>query len=66
VISRPHRPNFKVLGAFVALALTAALTATTASSAQKITAGATCKKLNAKATYANKSFTCIKKNGKLV
>lgn len=35
-------------------------------SAPKITPGTVCKKVNTKATYANKSFTCIKKKGKLV
>ena len=37
-----------------------------ASSAQKITSGSACKRVNVKATFANKTFTCIKKNGKLV
>lgn len=48
------------------LLIVVSLTPISAYSAQKITAGTTCKKLNTKAIYANKSFTCIKKNGKLV
>ena len=35
-------------------------------SAQKITAGATCKGLNKKVEYKNKSYTCVKKGNKLV
>ena len=35
-------------------------------SAQKITAGATCKGLNKKVDYKNKTYTCIKKGNKLV
>lgn len=38
----------------------------TAFSAQKITPGSICKKVNAKATYLNKTYTCIKKGNKLV
>lgn len=48
------------------LLLSVALTPNAAFSAPKITPGATCKKINAKVTDANKTFTCIKKNGKLV
>jgi len=35
-------------------------------SAQKITAGASCKGLNKKVDYKNKTYTCIKKGNKLV
>ena len=35
-------------------------------SAQKITAGASCKGLNEKVDYKNKTYTCIKKGSKLV
>ena len=35
-------------------------------SAQKITAGASCKGLNKKVNYKNKTYTCIKKGNKLV
>ena len=35
-------------------------------SAQKITAGASCKTLNKKTIYQNKTYTCIKKGTKLV
>ncbi|MFZ9342886.1 MAG: hypothetical protein ACO24P_04735, partial [Candidatus Nanopelagicaceae bacterium] len=35
-------------------------------SAQKITAGASCKGLNKKVDYKNKTYTCIKKGSKLV
>ena len=38
----------------------------TSYSAQKITAGATCKGLNKKVDYKNKTYTCIKKGNKLV
>ena len=38
----------------------------TSHSAQKITAGASCKGLNKKVDYKNKSYTCIKKGKKLV
>ena len=33
---------------------------------QKITAGASCSKINSKATYQNKIYTCVKKGKKLV
>ncbi|MFM7979418.1 MAG: hypothetical protein ACKPKO_08895, partial [Candidatus Fonsibacter sp.] len=35
-------------------------------SAQKITAGASCKGLNKKVDYKNRTYTCIKKGSKLV
>ena len=38
----------------------------TSHSAQKITAGTSCKTLNKKTNYQNKTFTCIKKGSKLV
>jgi len=38
----------------------------TSHSAQKITAGSSCKGLNKKVDYKNKSYTCIKKGKKLV
>ena len=38
----------------------------TSYSAQKITAGASCKSLNKKVDYKNKTYTCIKKGNKLV
>ena len=38
----------------------------TSYSAQKITAGASCKGLNKKVEYKNKSYTCVKKGNKLV
>ena len=54
----------------VALSITFALLLSlflpTSHSAQKITAGASCKGLNKKVDYKNKSYTCIKKGKKLV
>jgi M6 family metalloprotease-like protein len=38
----------------------------TSHSAQKITAGASCKSLNKKVDYKNKTYTCIKRGNKLV
>ena len=62
--------TFRRRKASAAVALTAALTISlvplSAFSAQKISAGASCKKLNSKATANNKTYTCIKKGTKLV
>ena len=52
------------IGLIVALILT--LLPITAFSAQKISPGSTCKILNQKVTYQNKSYTCIKSGKKLV
>lgn len=49
-----------------ATALILSLVPLSAFSAQKISAGAPCTKLNSKATANKKTYTCIKKNGKLV
>ncbi|MFM8752302.1 MAG: hypothetical protein ACKOEB_03800 [Actinomycetota bacterium] len=49
-----------------ATALILSLVPLSAFSAQKISAGAPCTKLNSKATANNKTFTCIKKGAKLV
>jgi len=51
-------------GALIALAVV--LIPVTAVSAQKITPGSTCKVLNQKVVYQNKTFTCIKSGKKLV
>jgi len=51
-------------GLLVALTLT--LIPITAFSAQKITPGSTCKVLNQKVVYQNKTYTCIKSGNKLV
>ena len=51
-------------GLLVALTLT--LIPITAFSAQKITPGSTCKVLNQKIVYQNKTYTCIKSGNKLV
>ena len=51
-------------GALIALAVV--LIPVTAVSAQKITPGSTCKALNQKVVYQNKTFTCIKSGKKLV
>ena len=48
------------------LALMVSLLPQSAFSAQKVTAGASCKSLNAKAAVKNKTYTCIKKGTKLV
>jgi hypothetical protein len=51
-------------GLLVALALT--LIPITAFSAQKITSGLTCKVLNQKVVYQNKTYTCVKSGKKLI
>ena len=51
-------------GLLVALTLT--LIPITAFSAQKITPGSTCKVLNQKVVYQNKTYTCIKSGKKLI
>jgi hypothetical protein len=48
------------------IALTFALIPVSAISAQKITPGSTCKVLNQKIAYQNKTYTCIKSGKKLV
>jgi len=48
------------------IALAVALIPVTAVSAQKITPGSTCKVLNQKIVYQNKTYTCIKSGKKLV
>jgi hypothetical protein len=48
------------------IALAFALIPVTAVSAQKITPGSTCKVLNQKVVYQNKSYTCTKSGKKLV
>jgi hypothetical protein len=48
------------------LALAVVLIPVSAVSAQKITPGSTCKVLNQKAIYLNKSYTCVKSGKKLV
>jgi len=48
------------------IALTLTLIPVSAISAQKITPGSTCKVLNQKVVYQNKSYTCIKSGKKLV
>ena len=50
----------------ITFALLLSLFLPTSHSAQKITAGASCKGLNQKVDYKNKSYTCIKKGKKLV
>jgi hypothetical protein len=51
-------------GLLVALILT--LIPVVANSAQKVTAGGTCKTLNQKITYLNKTYTCIKSSKKFI
>ena len=51
-------------GILITLALT--LIPTSAISAQKITSGSTCKVLNQKVVYLNKTYTCVKSGKKLV
>jgi len=48
------------------IALSLALIPVAATSAQKITPGSACKTVNQKATYSNKTYTCIKSGKKLV
>lgn len=47
------------------IALGVALIPVTAASAQKITPGSTCKVLNQKVVYENKTYTCVKSGKKL-
>jgi hypothetical protein len=47
-------------------ALSLALIPVAAVSAQKITPGSACKTVNQKATYSNKTYTCIKSGKKLI
>ena len=51
---------------FLATSILLTLIPLNAFSAQKITAGAPCTKLNTKATANNKTYTCVKKGSKLV
>ena len=48
------------------IALSLALIPVTAVSAQRITPGSACKTVNQKATYLNKTYTCVKSGKKLV
>jgi hypothetical protein len=48
------------------IVLILALIPVSAISAQKITPGATCKSVNQKSVYMNKTYTCIKSGKKLV
>ena len=59
---------FKSRGAALSLvfALCLPLSLPSSYSAQKITAGASCKGLNKKVDYKNKTYTCIKKGNQLV
>jgi hypothetical protein len=63
--NRSRLRNRSLLAA-IPLALMISLLPHNAFSAQKVTAGAQCKSLNAKATVKNKTYTCIKKGKKLV
>lgn len=56
--------NFKP-GRIIVIALCLALIPVNAVSAQKITAGATCKVLNQKVLYLSKTYTCIQSGKKL-
>ena len=58
--------NFLFRIALTILALVLSLLPNSAFSAQKITAGASCKTINSKATANNKTYTCIKSGKKLV
>jgi M6 family metalloprotease-like protein len=60
------RVKIKNSALIVAFTLILSLFLPTSNSAQKITAGATCKTLNKKTIYQNKTYTCIKKGTKLV
>ncbi|MEN9517412.1 MAG: hypothetical protein RLZZ159_1278, partial [Actinomycetota bacterium] len=56
----------KVLILSTLTALAVSLAPQISNAAPKVAQGATCKSLNKKTTVQNKTFTCIKKNGKLV
>ncbi len=56
----------KILIVSTAVTLLVSLTPQISNAAPKVAQGATCKSLNKKSTYQNKTYTCIKKNGKLV
>lgn len=58
-----HKQNIVTI---VLIAIAVALIPNLASSAQKVTAGATCKVSKQKVTYLNKTYTCIKSGKKLV
>ena len=66
MIAANRRSSFKPILLISALALIFSSLPQNAYSAQKITAGATCSKIDSKATYNNKIYTCIKKGKKLV
>lgn len=48
------------------LSVTISLTPLSANSAQKIVPGSSCRNEKSQKTFANKKYTCVKKNGKLV
>ena len=60
------RPRSKSGALLVIFALCLSLFLPNSYSAQKITAGSSCKGLNKKVDYKNKTYTCIKKGNKLV
>ena len=66
MIAANRKSSFKPILLISALALIFSSLPQNAYSAQKITAGATCSKIDSKATYNNKIYTCIKKGKKLV
>ena len=61
-----RKSSFKPILLISALALLLTLLPQNTYAVQKITAGASCSKINSKVTYQNKIFTCIKKGKKLV
>jgi len=66
VFAAYKKSSLKPILLLSALALIFSSLPQNAYSAQKITAGATCSKIDSKATYNNKIYTCIKKGKKLV
>lgn len=60
------KSSFKPILLISALALLLASLPQNTYAVKKITAGASCSKINSKATYQNKIYTCIKKGKKLV
>ena len=60
------RPRSKSGALLVIFALCLSLFLPNSYSAQKITAGSSCKGLNKRVDYKNKTYTCIKKGNKLV
>jgi hypothetical protein len=66
VFAADRKSSFKPIVLISALALLLTSLPQNTYAVQKITAGASCSKINSKATYQNKIYTCVKKGKKLV